>query len=194
MMRDVLKACARAAAAIVVVPALVSYWIKSSVLGADRALESSSQALAILPGVVGEYVRRAFLARVLAHCHHTATISWGTLFSQTGARLDENVYIGPSCHIGLAHLERNVLLGSGVHVPSGPATHGTAVVDVPIRDQSGQRTMVRIGAGSWIGNGAIVLADVGRDTVVGAGAVVTHPLPDRVVAAGVPSRVLRARQ
>ena len=34
--------------------------------------------------------------------------------------------------------------------------------------------MVRIGAGSWIGSGAVVMADVGRDSVVAAGAVVTE--------------------
>ena len=38
---------------------------------------------------------------------------------------------------------------------------------------------------------AVVMADVGRDTIVGAGAVVTRPLPDRVIAAGVPARVVR---
>jgi acetyltransferase-like isoleucine patch superfamily enzyme len=37
------------------------------------------------------------------------------------------------------------------------------------------------------------MADVGRDSVIGAGAVVTGPIPDGVVAAGVPARVLRRR-
>jgi acetyltransferase-like isoleucine patch superfamily enzyme len=37
------------------------------------------------------------------------------------------------------------------------------------------------------------MADIGSDTVVGAGAVVTHMIPDRVVAAGVPARVIRKR-
>jgi acetyltransferase-like isoleucine patch superfamily enzyme len=37
------------------------------------------------------------------------------------------------------------------------------------------------------------MADVGRDTIVGAGAVVTRPLPDRVVANGVPARVVGDR-
>ena len=53
--------------------------------------------------------------------------------------------------------------------------------------------MVTIGAGAWIGTGAIVLADVGRGTVVAAGSVVTKPLPDGVIAAGVPARVVRSR-
>jgi maltose O-acetyltransferase len=45
----------------------------------------------------------------------------------------------------------------------------------------------------WLGGGAIVLAGVtiGRDTVVGAGAVVTKDLPPGVVAVGNPARVIR---
>ena len=39
------------------------------------------------------------------------------------------------------------------------------------------RIPVRIGAGAWIGSAAVVMADVGRDAVVGAGAVVTSRLP-----------------
>ena len=68
-----------------------------------------------------------------------------------------------------------------------------ASLDVPIREQPGRKQMVRIGAGAWIGSAAIVLADVGAQTIVAAGAVVTTPLPDRVVAAGVPARVIRRR-
>jgi acetyltransferase-like isoleucine patch superfamily enzyme len=80
-----------------------------------------------------------------------------------------------------------------VHVPSGGQTHGTGDLSAPIRDQEGSRAMVHIGEGAWIGSAAVVMADVGRDTIVGAGAVVTHALPDRVIAAGVPARVLRSR-
>jgi acetyltransferase-like isoleucine patch superfamily enzyme len=39
-----------------------------------------------------------------------------------------------------------------------------------------------------------VLADIGRHSVVGAGAVVTRPLPAYIVAAGVPARVIRERR
>jgi acetyltransferase-like isoleucine patch superfamily enzyme len=45
--------------------------------------------------------------------------------------------------------------------------------------------------GSWIGSNAVVMADVGAGCIVGAGAVVTRPLPPRVLAAGVPARVVR---
>lgn len=191
--RQGLKALARGAATIVVVPALISYLVRAALMGRDRAIEGSTQALALVPGILGQYLRRAFLAQVLAGCHPTAAIEFGTIFSQADARIDENAYIGPRCHLGLVHVGRNALLAAGVHVPSGGQTHGTDDLSVPIRDQPGSRTLVRIGAGAWIGSAAVVMADVGCDTIVGAGAVVTTPLPDRVIAVGVPARVLRSR-
>ena len=193
-MREAVKGLARAIATLAVVPALLSYWIKRQFLGRDRAIKGSSQALALVPGLPGEYVRRAFLTRTLAQCHVSVAIECGTIFSQAGARLDENVYLGPSCHLGLVHLERDVLLAAGVHIPSGAATHGTSRLDQPIRTQPGARTMVTIGEGTWIGSAAVVLADVGKHCVIAAGAVVTKPIPDFAVAAGVPARVVRERR
>jgi virginiamycin A acetyltransferase len=190
---SVLKRIAFLLATVCVVPSLVSFAIRAAILGRDRALHGSSQALSIVPGISGQYLRRAFFCRVLEECHATVTIEFGTLFSQAGSRLGEHVYIGPHCHLGLVHLERDVLIAAGVHVPSGPETHGTGSLDRPIREQPGHLRMVRIGAGTWIGSGAVVMADVGRDTVVAAGAVVTEPLPDLVIAAGVPARVVRQR-
>jgi virginiamycin A acetyltransferase len=191
--RERLKAFARGVAGVLVAPSLISYRLRAAIIGRDRALEGSTQALAYVPGIIGQYIRRAFLARVLAGCHRSVVVEFGTIFAQADTRLDENVYIGPRCHLGLVHVERDVLIAAGVHVPSGARSHGTADVNVPIRDQHGSPTLVRIGAGSWIGSAAVVMADVGRDTIVGAGAVVTKPLPDRVMAAGVPARVVRRR-
>ena len=123
-MREVVKASARGLATLCVAPALASYYVRSLVIGRDRALEGSSQALSLVPGLLGQYVRRAFLARVIVRCASSAVIEFGTVFSSAGARIDENVYLGPRCHIGLAHFERDVLVGPAVHVPSGRLTHG----------------------------------------------------------------------
>jgi acetyltransferase-like isoleucine patch superfamily enzyme len=90
------------------------------------------------------------------------------------------------------HLERDVLLAAGVHIPSGAATHGTADLSVAIRDQP-ERRVVTIGQGAWVGSAAVVLEDVGRGTIVGVGAVVTKPLPEMVIAGGVPARVIKPR-
>jgi acetyltransferase-like isoleucine patch superfamily enzyme len=86
-----------------------------------------------------------------------------------------------------------VLVATGVHILSGARMHGTAEVGRPIREQAGEFTHLTIGEGSWIGAGAVVMADVGKDAVIGAGAVVTKPVPDAVVAVGVPARVIQSR-
>jgi virginiamycin A acetyltransferase len=192
-MREALKSVARGIALIAVVPSLVSYSIRSCLLGRNRALEGSTQMLANVPGILGQYLRQAFLARVIGFCAPTATVSFGTVFSSADARIGDRVYIGPGCFVGFVHIEADVLVGSGVHITSGARTHGTEDVTRPIREQEREKALVRISAGAWIGSGAIVMADIGSNSVIGAGAVVTKPVPDSVVAAGVPAAVLKPR-
>jgi acetyltransferase-like isoleucine patch superfamily enzyme len=192
-LKRAVKAAARFAALVGVSPVLVSYGLNAALLGRGRALESRSQLLSLWPGLTGQYLRRAFLQQVLARCHHSATVEFGTFFSQPGAILDENVYVGPRCSLGLVHLERDVLLAANVQIPSGGKTHYFDDPTKPIREQGGERRTVTIGAGAWIGIGAIILADVGKGTIVAAGSVVTKPLPDNVIAAGVPAKVIRGR-
>ena len=191
-MKELLKATARAVATIMMVPAIASFKLRAALVGPNRALTGSSQLWSLVPGIAGQYLRRALLAHVLeGGCAASAVIEFGVLLSQVGSQIDDGVYVGPRCHLGHVHLERNVLLAAGVHVPSGAHTHGTDPSSTTFRDQPGNLRQVRIGAGSWIGSNAIVMADVGKNTIVGAGAVVTRPLPDRVLAAGVPARIVK---
>jgi acetyltransferase-like isoleucine patch superfamily enzyme len=52
---------------------------------------------------------------------------------------------------------------------------------------------VVIGAGTWLGTGAVILpgAAIGRNVVVAAGAVVRGKVPDYAVVGGVPAKVIR---
>lgn len=192
-MKEILKAVVRAVALLAVLPPLASFHVRALIFGRNRAIEGSSQVLALFPGLIGQYLRRAFLQRALAGCGRDAVIEFGVLFSDVRTRIGDRAYIGPRCHIGLADIGEDVLLAPAVQVPSGSRAHGTADPTQPIRDQPGARTMVKIGAGAWIGASSVVMADVGAHTVVGAGAVVVKALPDLVVAGGVPARVLRVR-
>ena len=191
--RAVAKWLARAAANLAALPFLVVHALKVPVLGKDRALEGSTQLLALFPGLCGQYVRRAFLAWTVAECHPSATICFGTILSKTATRIGEKAYVGPYCSLGSVTIERDVLVATGVHILSGGRMHGTADPSQPIREQAGEVVHVTMGAGCWIGAGAVVMADVGRDSIVGAGAVVTKAVPEKVIAAGVPAKVIRAR-
>ena len=59
-----------------------------------------------------------------------------------------------------------------------------------------QTAPVIIGNNVWIGGGAIILPGVtiGDNVVIGAGSIVTKSIPDNVIAAGSPCRVIRRNQ
>jgi acetyltransferase-like isoleucine patch superfamily enzyme len=115
------------------------------------------------------------------------------VFSKQQVEVGDRVYIGMHCTIGNVVLEDHVTIGSNVDILSGTAQHNFDDPDVPIQDQGGSFVTIRIGANSWLGNGTIVMADIGPGCIVGAGSVVVKPLSDRVIAAGNPARVIRER-
>lgn len=192
-MKILLKLVADLLARLVVLPAVGLYWLGAAFVGKQGALRFWSEALALLPGVCGAYLRRAFYGYVLAECGPGCWIGFGVLMHSPNARIGKNVYIGPYCSLGEVQLEDDVLLSTGASVINGPRQHGLDRLDQPIREQPGQWQPVRIGRDSWIGERAVVMADVGSHCVIGAGAVVTRPVPDWAVAVGVPARVIRYR-
>jgi acetyltransferase-like isoleucine patch superfamily enzyme len=82
---------------------------------------------------------------------------------------------------------------TGHHVYITDANHGYEDTSLPIGRQFAPPRPVRVGSGSWLGHGTVVLpgADIGRNVAVGAGSVVTGVLPDFSVAVGNPARVIR---
>jgi acetyltransferase-like isoleucine patch superfamily enzyme len=73
--------------------------------------------------------------------------------------------------------------------------HAFDDASMPVLSQERTSRGIALGENVWLGTGVKVLDGVriGRDVVVGAGAVVTTDLPDGVIAAGVPARVVRSR-
>ncbi len=193
MLKTFLKLLADVVARLVVLPAVGLYWLGAALEGRQRALRFWSEAMSLLPGTCGVYLRRAFYRFVLAECGADAWIGFGVLVHSPKTRIGKNVYIGPYCSLGEVTLEEDALLSTGASVINGPRQHGLDRIDVPIREQPGQWQPVRIGRGAWVGERAVVMADVGCHSVIGAGAVVTRPIPDWAVAVGVPARVIRQR-
>ena len=108
--------------------------------------------------------------------------------------------IGDGCVLGAgititAHqqVEIGEAVFTGQRVFVTDASHGYQDPDSPIGQQFGTHQPVRIGPGSWIGHGAVILPGtrLGRNVVVAAGAVVRGEVEDHAVVAGNPARVVR---
>jgi carbonic anhydrase/acetyltransferase-like protein (isoleucine patch superfamily) len=108
--------------------------------------------------------------------------------------------IGDRCVIGRgSHIVAHQHVEIGDDVWTGPyvyitdQNHGYDDPGTPIGRQVPVNRPVSIGAGSWLGAGAIVLpgARIGCNVVVAAGAVVRGEVPDRCVVAGVPAKIVR---
>jgi acetyltransferase-like isoleucine patch superfamily enzyme len=180
-------------AVVLVLPCWLLYLLGGLALGRRRAFPGWSQAMSLLPGLLGIYLRRAFYRLVLRRCGQDTCLGFGVIFAHPGAEVGRTVYVGPYCCLGEVTLEDDVLLGSHVSVTNGSAQHGTGRLDIPVREQPGVWPRVTIGRDTWVGDRAVVMADVGRHCVVGAGSVVTRPVPDYAIAVGVPAKVVRYR-
>ncbi|HJT34365.1 MAG TPA: DapH/DapD/GlmU-related protein [Pirellulales bacterium] len=193
-MKKLLKQFCRGLALVGALPLACSYRMGRFLLGAERVFPGWSQAFSLLPGLTGAYLRRAFYTLVLPECAGGSHISFGTIFSHSSARIGQDVYVGAYCVLGAVTLEADVLIGSHVSVMNGSRQHGINRLDIPVREQPGCWPRVTIGRDTWIGDRAVIMADVGRHAVVAAGAVVTRPVPDYAIVAGVPAKVIGNRR
>jgi acetyltransferase-like isoleucine patch superfamily enzyme len=111
--------------------------------------------------------------------------------------MGENLNIGDYCHI--SSLERvefgsNILIGSSVYISDHD--HGTSKYEdlkqVPT-DRILISSPVVIGDNVWIGEKAIILKGVkiGRNSIIGAGSVVTKDVPEYSIVVGVPAKVIK---
>ncbi len=110
-------------------------------------------------------------------------------FIDKTAKLGNGITIFPNVTINM-----NVVIGDNVTIYSGAVVEhecaiGNNVYIGPGAHISGR---VKIGNETFIGVGANLVQDlkIGKNSVIGAGAAVLKDIPDNVVAAGVPAKVL----
>ncbi|MFK7818688.1 MAG: DapH/DapD/GlmU-related protein [Planctomycetaceae bacterium] len=193
-MKAFLKVTVRGLFAIIVSPVVLNFYVAAMVFGRQAAFRSASEFMSLLPGTLGGYLRFAFYRWVLQRCDDDACVCFGTVFSHPTIQLGRSVYVGNFCSIGDVTLEDDVLIASNVSIMNGSQQHGIQRLDIPVREQEGVFEPVTIGQDSWIGERAVVSANVGKHCVVGAGAVVTKPVPDYAIVVGVPARVIGDRR
>ncbi|GIW54485.1 MAG: hypothetical protein KatS3mg082_0889 [Nitrospiraceae bacterium] len=111
-------------------------------------------------------------------------------------RVGNFVSIGPFCFFASkSHIEigSNVSIGSGSHLMAG--SHAFTDPSTPIILQARISKGIVVEDGAWIGSGTKVLdgVTIGKNSIVGAGAVVTESIPPNAIAVGVPAKVIRSR-
>jgi acetyltransferase-like isoleucine patch superfamily enzyme len=185
------KRCIQLVFFLLALPRLLIYLICKRVVG-HRAFGAASESIAKVPGLRGVYLRQAFYTNTLMSCGKDAYFGWNSVFSMHEASVGERAYIGRFCSIGFADIGAEAMLADHVQILSGGHEHtrSDASQSMHAQDQHYERT--RIGAGAWIGAGAVVMADVGNHAIVGAGSVVSKPIPAYSVAVGVPARVIKS--
>lgn len=101
----------------------------------------------------------------------------GTVVMQ-GAILQANSVVGGHAIINTgAKVDHDCVVGDYAHISPGAVLCGN----------------VQVGEGSWVGAGAVVVPGVriGKWCKIGAGAVVIRDIPDRAVAVGNPSKIIK---
>lgn len=146
--------------------------------------EFCAALLSVIPGRVGQYLRAAFYVQTLNRCAYDFSLGFLSIVTDLEAEFGRGVYIGSLCVIGRVHIDDNVMIAS--RVAMAPVAGNAAA------GENAGNHVVRIGSGCWIGESAIVQADVGAGCVVGAGAVVMEPVAADTTVVGNPARALLA--
>lgn len=123
------------------------------------------------------------------YCHLEAATPEASIEIGDGAQINNNAFIkseGPGIRIGA-----RALLGSEVTI------YDSDFHDLhPDRRRGGHPRMapVELGENVFVGDRVMILkgVSIGAHSVVGAGSVVTASIPEGVIAAGNPARVIRA--
>ncbi len=161
-----------------------AFLLMRSFYGQQRAMHWISESMAHKAGALGVLYRASVYRRLLKRVGRNVSIGYGSCFSHAEARLGHDVYIGRHCSIGWVNIADRVRIADGVQLLSGGHQHSSGPDQLDIQQ-------ISIGTGTWIGANAVVMADVGENATVAAGAVVTRPVADRSQVAGVPARPLR---
>lgn len=111
-----------------------------------------------------------------------------------GFNIGEDVYVGPHLTLTIGLRDKSIKLVLGDRVSIGPnvslilATRPnrsklSQYINFPIRK-------IIIGEDTWLGANCLIMPGItiGKCCIVGAGAVVTHDVPDYTIVAGVPAK------
>ena len=110
-------------------------------------------------------------------------------------QIGDRVEIGQNCHISCTHsiiLEDDVTLAPNVML--NDSTHGYSIPDKSIEHQDLSGAPIKIGEGSLIGYGAVILPGVtiGKYCFIGAGSIIAKDIPDHTIVSNHSNLVMKS--
>lgn len=146
------------------------------------------------PFSIGWKFRRAVYHQLLPAIPADVTLHYGVKIEDRQTSFGKDVWVSSGTYIDYVIFGDYVLVGPNAVILSGGKHHRTEKLDVPIKLQGNNpKAPIHLGNGCWIGAAAIIMADIGEHAIVGAGAVVTKPVPAYAVVAGNPAKIIRMR-
>ena len=141
-------------------------------------------------------LRRIYWRTRLKDFGSSSTIyPFARIYSPHGVSIGENVSINDFVHIwgaGGIVIGDNSLIATHCVITSQSHRVDALGTGLLYRETNDNRP-VRIGQNVWIGSGAIILPgiEIGSNSIVAAGSVVTKSVPPNSLYAGVPARLVR---
>jgi virginiamycin A acetyltransferase len=191
MVRQWIKRAVDLCCVIAVAPSAAMCAIEAAFIKGDGFFVFWAQAFALVPGLPGVSLRRAFYRLTLDQCDESFFIGFGAMFSHRNSRIEQDAYVGPYAVVGSTWLRRGCLIGTRSSIVSGTGLHSQDSEGRWMATDMTRIRQVEIGEYAWIGEGSIVMADIGPSAMVGAGSVVSSRVPARVVVVGNPARIAR---
>jgi acetyltransferase-like isoleucine patch superfamily enzyme len=159
----------------------------------DMLFRTASELLSLFPYLFGVVVRAEFYRFALTRCGRNVVIEFGAVFIYRDVTIGDNVTINRYSVIHHCDIGSYALVGEHVVLLSGSRQHDLDRTDIPMALQQGRKKRIALGDDCWIGAHSVVMEDVGRGAVVGAGAIVNKPVPELMIVVGNPARPVRRR-
>src|SRR6476661_2264273 len=111
--------------------------------------------------------------------------------------IEDRANIGFNCEIFSAsrvRVGKDILIAAYTYLVGGDHLYDRT--DIPVLQQGRTAKGIDVGDGTWLGTHVVVTdgSTIGRDAIIGAGAVVVGEIPEFSIATGIPAKVTRNRK
>lgn len=155
--------------------AKIEEWIWGA--SVERVFSGCKECLACIPTIIGEIMRKGFYCGTCEDISSDSCFMFGSMIAHRETSVGKGSVVGAGSILGKTKIGANVLIAARVSVLSGRYQHGRPKdrCKDSIHGPEGEFKSISIGSNSWIGEGAIVMADIAENCTIAANAVVFNP-------------------